>query len=129
MGCKVSLYKIGAASLPKTQSDFQAIADNALLGSPQRSRPWVMVRVDDSGKSSVFGFDDDAAKDAFSAVTAQTPGSAFVALYENGELFDFSYRPPRIFESRKERIGTGWILGGVALGMLGLAAGFRQRKG
>lgn len=30
-------------------------------------------------------------------------------------------------ETRKERIGTGWIVGGVMLGLLGLAAGFRQR--
>lgn len=139
MGLYSRGVNVGAVAIgPVTQTDFQTIADEALFGSPSRSREWIIVRVEDDGAAKVFGFDEDATG-SFRAIASQTPGSALVALYrqettESGkapQLVDSAYRPPRkfSFESRKERVGTGWILGGVALGMLGIAMGFRKGKG
>lgn len=132
-------HRIGA--IPVKQSEFQAIADEAYKASEHHKKLWAMVRVEDDGTSKVFGFDnEDTAKGAFSAVTSQTPGSALVALYtrpaktfeghqDKDDLFDVSFRKPRIVETtktvetekvrevEKKRSFLPWILGGIAGGI------------
>jgi hypothetical protein len=127
-------------TLPTKRADFQAIADKAFRELTD-TKPWTMIRVEDDGKVRSFTFDDgDAAKGAFSAVSAQTPGSALVALYERGgvpELFDTTFRPPRVFETvtvlekkelaKKDRAIWPWLLGGAGVGIIGALIAKRKR--
>lgn len=68
---------------------------------------------------------------------ANAPGEyVYLYLYKNGAVVDEGYfvatterKIETRTETKKERVGLGWILGGVGLGLLGLSMGFRQRKG
>lgn len=127
-------YVIGAINAaPTKQSQFQAIADAAYAASPHKEMPWVMVRVEDDGTSKTYGIEtEDAAKGGFSAVTAQNPGSALVALYQKGgdpALFDVAYRAPRVVTNvATTQSAAGWIAAGVA-GLFGLmVVGGRKKR-
>lgn len=69
---------------------------------------------------------------------ANNPGEyAYVYLFRDNKAVDEAYftgvashetRFETKTEVRKERVGLGWILGGVGIGLLAMSIGFRQRR-
>lgn len=80
----------------------------------------------------------EAANNKYDAL-AEHPGEyVYVYLYRDNKAVDEAFfvataekevRFEKKIETRKERVGTGWILGGVGVALFGLAVAFRQRRG
>lgn len=131
----MSLYRkgrisIGAVSSEMTISEYRTIADTTAKVS-HAPNGVIAFRKNDANPA-VFTFTLAEEANAKYDALANSPGEfVYVYLYRERLPVDeaFFTASPTHSESRKERIGTGWILGGVGLGMLGLAMGFRQKKG
>lgn len=134
----MSLYSIGYASIGEdfAVTKYRSLADEI---AKTASVPFGVIafRKNDANPD-IFHFPSaEGANDKYDAL-ANAPGEyAYVYLYRDNKPIDEGYftatsekevRFETKTETRKERVGLGWILGGVALGMLGLSIGFKKGK-
>lgn len=117
-------------------SKYRELADEIAKKSVQ---PFGVVAFSKNNPTpSIFEFaTPEGANSQFDGLS-QWPGNyVYIYLYRDRTAVDEGYftatstnetRFEKRTEVKKERVGTGWILGGIGLGLLGLAAGFRNRE-
>jgi hypothetical protein len=130
------LYSIGAEAIADfTVSKYRQIADDIASKSDavphgviafKKNNPVPDIFHHPSAESAAVKYDS----------LADNPGEyAYIYLYRDKKPVDEGYfvatsTHETKFETKRdrERVGTGWILGGIALGLLGISMGFKRGK-
>lgn len=133
----MSLYtrghvSIGAEDLPVTA--YRKAADAIAAARPEHSHG-VLGFTKNSLKPDEYRFDTPEGATGQYDLLSERPGQyVYVYLYRDNKPIDEAYftatseREVQVKkEIRKERVGLGWILGGVGVGLLGMAM-FRKRS-
>lgn len=128
----MSLYSIGAADLMVTA--YRKAADEMAAGSAPYG---VLAFKKNNLVPDVFHFPSGDGATAKYDELADAPGEyVYIYLYRDNKAVDEAYftatsshetKFETKTETRKERVGLGWILGGVGIALLGMSM-FKKRS-